>query len=162
MGVSQVTLWCSLLSVNVKCKAMVGCVCCTTLLCSSCVLFLKVGVVNKARCVKLTRCHNASWIWLGVESLHVFGNEVSTFHTQFSSSMWPQGNHNPYTAKGSVLAYACVSSCQLSSEKSGCVNWTFRLTLEKFSILKKLIQVMISASVFIAELLLQVTAPFPQ
>lgn len=37
--------------------------------------------------VKLTRCHNALWLSLGAFSFHVFSNEVSMFHTQFSSGM---------------------------------------------------------------------------
>lgn len=38
----------------------------------------------------------------------LFGNVVSAFHTQFGSSMWPQGKHNKYTAKGSLLVVSVM------------------------------------------------------
>lgn len=98
--------------------------------------FLKAGVVIKAFYLKLTLCHNAFWISLGVVSLRVFGNKSVRSTPNSAVACDHKGSTTPYTAKGSAVAHACyarVSSRQLSSEKDTIINWTFRLTLEKFS-----------------------------
>lgn len=116
---SLLTLLYSVCSVSVKS----GCgVFRTSLLCS----FFKSRsghqVIWSKLCVIMLRGSHA------VVSFHVFGNKVSGFHTQFSSGMWPQGKHKPYTAKGSVPmrgALVCLYA-SWAVTRTAILNWTFR------------------------------------